>query len=142
GAGKTAILEAVHLLARGRSFRSHLPADPIRHGQSAATAHAVVVDELRGEQSIGLSSARTGRAGLRIDGRPGRGLSQAAERLPSQVMVPPLSGRVFGPRTERREWLDWGMFHVEHDYPPTLRDYLPAVRQRNAALKSMAMGRL
>lgn len=142
GAGKTAILEAVHLLARGRSFRSHQIADLIRHGQPAATVHAVVEDELRGEQRLGVSRARTGRAELRINGQPARRLSQAAELLPLQVMVPSLSDLVFGGPAERRHWLDWGLFHVEHSYVRTLRAYLHAVRQRNAALKAVAAGEL
>ena len=142
GAGKTAILEAVHLLARGRSFRGPQPADLIRRGQSGATVHAVVDDEHRGQQSLGVSRARAGRAELRINGQPGRRLSQAAELLPLQVMVPSLSDLVFGAPSERRQWLDWGLFHVEHNYLRTLRDYLHAVRQRNAALKAAAAGGL
>lgn len=142
GAGKTAILEAVHLLARGRSFRTHQAVDVIRQGASSTTVHAVVVDEHRGEQALGLSRGRTGRAELRINGQAGRRLSQVAALLPLQVMVPSLSDLVFGPPSERRQWLDWGLFHVEPSYLGALRGYVHALRQRNAALKSVAAGEL
>lgn len=138
GAGKTAILEAVHMLARGRSFRTHQAGDVVRREASALMVHAVVVDEHRGEVSIGVSRGRGGRADLRIDGEQGRRLSQAAELLPLQVMVPALSDLVFGAPGERRQWLDWGLFHVEPGYLETLRGYLHALRQRNAALKAVA----
>ena len=142
GAGKTAILEAAHLLARGRSFRGHQPHELIRRGQASTTVHAVVEDEHRGEQTVGLTRSRSGRPELRINGQPARRLSQAAELLPLQVMVPSLSDLVFGPPSGRRQWLDWGVFHVEHSYLRVLREYLHALRQRNAALKAVAAGEL
>ncbi|MDZ7668383.1 MAG: DNA replication/repair protein RecF [Gammaproteobacteria bacterium] len=142
GAGKTAVLEAVHLLARGRSFRTQQFGDVIRRDQQALLVRAVVRDEHRGEQRLGVSRGRTGRTELRINGETERRLSQAAELLPLQVMVPALSDLVFGGPNLRRQWLDWGLFHVEHGYLKVLRSYLHALRQRNAALKAMAAGRL
>ncbi len=141
GAGKTAILEAVHLLARGRSFRTQQASDLIRRGQPMVTVHAIVVDEHRGEQSVGISRARAGKAQLRINGDNVHRLSEAAELLPLQVMVPSMSDLVFGAPSGRRQWLDWGLFHVEQDYLRLLRDYLRALRQRNAALKELASGK-
>lgn len=140
GAGKTAILEAVHLLARGRSFRTPQSAELVRRDAEHLTVRAEVDDEHRGRQNLGLARWRRGRAELRINGEPGRKLSQAAELLPLQVMGPGLSELVFGGPAERRQWLDWGLFHVEPHYLATLRSYLQAVRQRNAALKALASG--
>jgi DNA replication and repair protein RecF len=142
GAGKTALLEAVHLLARGRSFRSHQAAELIRQGADRLVVRAVVQDEHRGVQNLSVSRARRARAELRINGDPGRKLSEAAGLLPLQVMVPSLSDLVFGAPAERRQWLDWGTFHVKPDYMPLWRRYLHALRQRNAALKAVASGAL
>lgn len=142
GAGKTAVLEAAHLLARGRSFRSAQVADVIQRGEESLTVHASVADEHRGEQRIGLSRWRGGRAELRINGETGRRLSQVAELLPLQMLGPGLSELVFGAPSERRQWLDWGLFHVEHSYLGALRGYLHALRQRNAALKAISQGQL
>ncbi|MFW6092379.1 MAG: DNA replication/repair protein RecF [Pseudomonadota bacterium] len=142
GAGKTAVLEAVHLLARGRSFRSPQSVDVIRQAAERLQVHAQVADEHRGTVQVGLAKSRRDRTELRIDGEPGRRLSQAAALLPLQVMVPSLSDLVFGSPAERRQWLDWGLFHVKPGYLGTLRSYLHALRQRNAALKAMAGGAL
>lgn len=142
GAGKTAVLEALHLLARGRSFRGRQMGELVRRGAEDLLVHAVVEDELRGRQSLGLGRRRQGRSELRVNGDPGRKLSEVAGMLPLQVMVPSLSDLVFGGPSERRQWLDWGVFHVEHHYLRVLREYLQAVRQRNAALRSVAAGNL
>ncbi len=142
GAGKTAILEAVHLLARGRSFRGTQSTELIRRGCSQVRVNTRVVDEHRGTLDIALARSRGERTELRIDGQPGRKLSQVAALLPLQVMVPSLSDLVFGGPGERRQWLDWGLFHVKPEYLRTLRRYLHALRQRNAALKAVGAGEL
>lgn len=142
GAGKTAVLEALHLLARGRSFRGRQMGELVRRGADAVLIHAVVEDELRGRQAIGFRRGRRGRSELRVNGEAGRKLSDVAGILPLQVMMPSLSDLVFGGPAERRQWLDWGVFHVEHDYLRILREYLQALRQRNAALRAIAAGTL
>jgi DNA replication and repair protein RecF len=142
GAGKTALLESVHLLARGRSFRPGQVSDLIQRGSEQLQVSAVVEDEHRGRQAIGLSRSRRDKAQLRINGEAGRPQSEAALLLPLQVMVPSLSDLIFGPPSERRRWLDWGTFHVKPDYLRTQRAFVHALRQRNAGLKAIAAGRL
>jgi DNA replication and repair protein RecF len=115
-------------------------AEVVRREQAAATVYALVEDEHRGRQTVGISRTRQGGADLRINGVSSRRLSEAAELLPLQVMVPALSDLVFGAPSGRRQWLDWGMFHVEHGYLRMLREYLQAVRQRNALLKGSGSG--
>jgi DNA replication and repair protein RecF len=142
GAGKTALLESVHLLARGRSFRGGHVADLIQRGAEELQVTAVVEDEHRGRQNVGIARSRRDKAQLRINGEGGRPQSEAALLMPLQVMVPSLSDLVFGPPSERRRWLDWGTFHVKPDYLRAQRAYLHALRQRNAGLKAIGVGRL
>ena len=142
GAGKTAVLEAVHLLARGRSFRGGHVGELIRSGEDQLTVRARIDDEHRGDQRVALVRSRAGRGELRINGEPGRKMSEAAVLMPVQVLGPMLSDLVFGGPGVRRQWLDWGVFHVEPSYLGTLRSYLQAVRQRNAALKGAVNQRM
>jgi len=142
GAGKTAVLEAVSLLARGRSFRTGQAADLISFGADRLTLRADVLDEHRGRFRIGLSRNKAGKTEVRLNGEPGRRLSEIARLLPVQVLLPSLSELVFGAPSQRREWLDWGLFHVKPGYLDGLRSYLQILRQRNAGLKSVAAGRL
>ena len=135
GAGKTALLEAVHLLLRGRSFRTRAIETIIRGDGDTLTIRAVIRDPLLGESSIGLIKDRKKNTQLRRDGATVTNASEVAGLLPVQLLLPDLANLVFGPPLHRRQWLDWGTFHVKHEYLATLRDYLRAIRQRNAALR-------
>jgi DNA replication and repair protein RecF len=140
GAGKTAILEALHFLARGRSFRSHQSRTLVQHGADSLAVRATLRDELGGLQSVGISKSLGGKTDLRVNGEPERRLSEAARRVPIQVMLPDIGELVFGGPQLRRQWLDWGAFHVKPQYLRSLRGYMRALKQRNAGLKQVAAG--
>ena len=135
GAGKTAFLEAVHLLLRGRSFRTRAIETVIREGSDRLTIRAVIKDPVRGDSSVGLTKDRKKNTQLHRDGTVVTSASEVAGLLPVQLLLPDLANLVFGPPVSRRQWLDWGTFHVKHEHLGTLRDYLRAIRQRNAALR-------
>ena len=141
GAGKTAILEAVHLLCRGRSFRTQNTQSLIQHGCDQLVVRGVIDDEVRGPTTLALSRDRQGRTQLRLNGETEKRLSEIARLTPLQVMLPDISDLVFGSPASRRAWIDWGTFHVKPRYLETLRQYLRAVRQRNALLKDQADSR-
>ena len=140
GAGKTAIIEAVHLLARGRSFRSATIAPVIQHGKVALMVRTGLHDDSRGQVELGIEKSRDGRSALRVDGHPERRASEIARLLPIQLMLPDASSLVFGGPQGRRRFIDWGTFHVKPSYLDELRDYQRALLQRNAALR-IAKGR-
>ena len=52
GSGKTSILEAIHLLATGRSFRTHIPKNYIQHSASYAIVFAQSDTEKVGMQKM------------------------------------------------------------------------------------------
>ena len=136
GAGKTAALEAIHLLIRGRSFRTGRPDGLIRHGEAAMRIGAGLRDPQLGEVRVSYARERGGRAELRRDGQPVRQVSAIATLLPIQLFLPDLADLVFGSPAGRRQWLDWGVFHVKHDHAATLRRYLRTLRNRNTLLRS------
>lgn len=136
GAGKTAVLEAVHLLVRGRSFRTRRISSVIQRDAGALSVHLRCSDPARGQVRLGVTKDRSNQTELRVDGAPVHQASVVAGLLPVQLMLPDLDDLVFGGPRERRQWLDWGTFHVKQDYLDTLRDYARAVRQRNSVLRS------
>jgi DNA replication and repair protein RecF len=140
GAGKTALLEATHFLARGRSFRTHQARTLIQHGAESLAVRGTLRDELGGLQSVGLSKDAAGQTALRVNGEVERRLSEAARRIPLQVMLPDVAELVFGGPQLRRQWLDWGLFHVKPDYLRCLREFVRVLKQRNAGLKQTAGG--
>lgn len=136
GAGKTVVLEALHLLLRGRSFRTRRVSYLIRHGTRDLAVQALCRDPVRGRENVSLKKDRANRTELRVNEEPVRQASVVAGLLPLQVLLPDLAELVFGEPRGRRQWLDWGAFHVKHDYIDVLRRYMRALRQRNALLRS------
>lgn len=136
GSGKTAALEAVHLLIRSRSFRTSRTEGIIRRGQGRMGVGAGMRDAEKGALRLTYARERGGAVALRRDGRVVRHSSQVAALLPVQALLPSLADLVFGSPAGRRQWLDWGAFHVEPDYAASLRGYLRALRQRNALLRA------
>ncbi|HET7922772.1 MAG TPA: DNA replication/repair protein RecF [Gammaproteobacteria bacterium] len=130
--GKTSVLEAAFLLGRGRSFRSaHL--DPISRFNSAGFQ---VVGQLSTPAPTTIGLARTqGQLQVRLNGRPASGLAELAETFPVQIMDSQTHLLVGGGPRHRRQFLDWGVFHVEPAFFPVWRRYQRALRQRNALLR-------
>lgn len=136
GAGKTAVLEAVHLLGKGRSFRTHRVRNLVRHGQQALIVRGETADGDAQGHSLAISKSLRSGTQLRFDGNNEKKLSRLAHELPMQLMLPDVADLVFGPPSERRQFMDWGLFHVKHPYHGWLRDYLRLLKQRNAWLRS------
>ncbi len=135
GAGKTAVLEAVHILARGKSFRSSQVGSLIRHGEESLVVRAAV--DVNGiDRRLGVQRVRGSRGPeFRVDGAPERKLSNVARLLPLQLVLPDVGQLVFGEPKLRRSWLDWAMFHVEPGYLGALQGFLQALKHRNALLR-------
>lgn len=132
GAGKTSLLESIHLLGRGRSFRTRQTARLVQRGRAGLAVHGVV--ETGGMSvRLGVGFAER-RLSVRIGGRDG-GTAALARELPVYVIDPRLHQLIEAGPSERRRYLDWGVFHVEHDYLALWRRYRRLLGQRNAALK-------
>ena len=131
--GKTSILEAVAYLGRGKSFRGAPTANLIRHGEKSFLLFGRVIDgKHRG--SVGVRNSAGGLE-VRVDGVTGGGAAALAAALPLQVIDPDVHNLVAGAPDERRRYLDWIAFHVEHGYLESWRRFRRALKQRNAALR-------
>jgi DNA replication and repair protein RecF len=134
--GKTSLLEAIAYLGRGKSFRGASTQDLISHGRGEFVLLGKVDTESR-VQTVGV---RNGREGLevRIDGENAAGAAALAEALPLQIVDPDVHNLIVGGPEQRRRYLDWVAFHVEHGYLEKWRRFRRALRQRNAALREGA----
>lgn len=137
GAGKTSLLEAIHLMAYGRSFRGRVRDGLVQEG--AAAAEVFVEWEEQG--------GRIRRAGLRHSGQAWEGrldgavVTQLGELCAALAVVtfePGSHDLVTGAAENRRRLLDWALFHVEPDFLRLWRRYARALKQRNALLKAGA----
>ena len=132
--GKTSLLESIYLLGRGRSFRTRRLEHVIR---SNATKFVVFGEVSYGGSRVGLgvegsdSGVRARKGGAAV-----QSLAELAELLPVQIIDPEVHRLIEEGPAQRRRFLDWGVFHVEHSFISTWRGYQQALRQRNAALRS------
>lgn len=135
GAGKTALLEAISLLARGRSFRTTRTDSVIRRGADSATVHGLVTGKSGQKHRLGLAKTASGKMQIVLDGDARQKISALAYQLPIHVLLPDASDLVLGPPSGRRAFIDWGLFHVEQDFLEVSRSYQRVLSQRNAWLK-------
>ena len=136
GAGKTSLLEAVFVLGRGRSFRTRQMRRLVQHGSDAFAVYGEVLAE-DATRRLGVAY-RAGRLEKKLDGQPAQGMADLAALLPVHALDPSIHGLVEGGPSERRRFLDWGVFHVEPGYLEAWKRYRRVLSQRNAALKHAA----
>lgn len=132
--GKTSLLEAIYLLSTGRSFRSSKFQEIIQHQKAALLISASITHEARVRQ-VGIKKDLKGETILRIDSRVAKSSAEIAELMPIQLMTPHVFHLLETGPEEKRRFLDWGVFHVEHSFIEHWRNFKRALKQRNAALK-------
>jgi len=134
GSGKSSILEGIHLLGSGRSFRTHRLAELISRDQSWLRVRGVIRGEDGAAETIGVERGVEGLR-IRLAGDTIRSASELARRLPLVLITPDSQRLLTDGAILRRQLMDWALFHVEPTYLSVLQRYRRALRQRNAALK-------
>ena len=137
GAGKTTLLEAAHILSHGRSFRPGGRGAPCRHGSSEYLIYTELSRSDRSGHRLGLTR-RNEHWEARLDGADLPSLMPLFKACPVVCFGPESPSLVLGAAEERRSFLDWSMFHVEHRSLDVLRRWRRALRQRNALLRMQA----
>jgi DNA replication and repair protein RecF len=137
GAGKTAVLEAIHLLARGRSFRSHKVAPIISYAEQSLIVRGEIVLGDGQRHTLAMSKSRSGLTELRLNTEQQSRASALAKYMPVLTLLPDAAELVLGGPGERRGFLDWGLFHVEPQFLDLSRNYRRVLKQRNAWLKGL-----
>lgn len=140
GAGKTSILEAISVLGRGRSFRSHKLKPLIKQGQTAVTVFGRLIDNDGNAYKLGVERTNTGADQFKVDGRALSSASDLAKILPLQVIYSETFDLLGGGPGERRQFLDWLVFHVKHEFMEAWRASRQALKQRNSLLRSGRIG--
>jgi DNA replication and repair protein RecF len=136
GSGKTSLLEAVYFLAHGRSFRTN-QREKLLPPQADVLRIVGRIQTARGELVAGIEYGEQGtRANLAGQGISG--IAEIAEILPVQVIDPGVHRLIEEGSARRRRLLDWGVFHVKHEFLDMWRRYQRALQQRNAVLRSGA----
>lgn len=135
GSGKTSLLEAIHFLSVGRSFRAHQIQPVIGYEATALACFAEVLDKNNHKIPIGIEKNRQGEVKCKVAGESCERLSTFAATLPTQLITPETFRLLLAGPEERRRFLDWGVFHVEPHFAELCYRYQRLLKQRNAVLK-------
>lgn len=136
-AGKTSLLEALFVLARARSFRTRDLNKAIQSGEAGFQLVATVCKAGEREIPVGMSRSEK-RLIARIDSQPVKRLSELASLFPVQWLGGNLHRLIEEGPAFRRQYLDWGLFHVKRTYLQEWKRFYKLLKQRNAALRTNA----
>jgi DNA replication and repair protein RecF len=137
GSGKTSLLEGVHLLTTGRSFRSSHAEEFIAHSAASCILSGQLQPNDPGENllRLGIQRDRTGGGIIRVNEKTCSTRAELAKLVPVQVLTTESYQLLHLGSKARRDFLDWALFHVEHSFHSVWVKYSRALKQRNAALK-------
>jgi DNA replication and repair protein RecF len=133
GAGKTSVLEAAFLLSHGRSFRSGAREALTQRDAAGLSVFSTVRHDDQRLVRLGL-----GREGARWEARVDAQdvpIGQLVRECAVVCFEPGSHALIAGAADERRRFLDWGVFHVEHEFLSAWRRYQRALKQRNSLLR-------
>lgn len=135
GAGKTSLLEAVFLLARGHSFRTRQISKLLPDIVKKTNIYAEIVKNEKNVSTIGVSRG-TSSSEQKINGVKINTSSELARELAIALLTPQSHLLIEGGPRQRRRLMDWVMFHVEHDALKNIKRYERSLAQRNSAIKN------
>jgi DNA replication and repair protein RecF len=135
GAGKSSIIEAIYLLARAKSFRQANNKSLIRYGTEELMLYTEVQQEGNRLDKIGLRKQGS-KTEIKLNGGHLTKLSDLVTTLTVSLITPQTHRIIEEGPENRRRLLNWGVFHVEHQYKNSILRFNRILSQRNSLLKS------
>ena len=138
--GKTSLLESIFYLSYGRSFRSGQFRDLIEYHQD----YFRLISRISTDDSIsylGIEKSPNHQL-IRLNKEPVIRLTDLSLLLPVIAIHPDSHQLITAGPDNRRQYMDWGVFHVEHLFLQNWKTYKTALSQRNAALRTQQPDKL
>ena len=136
GAGKTNLLEAVHLCCLGRSHRTNTDTDMILNGADTAAVQATVQRrDGRHDTGVRLFQGQKRKKICYVNGKTAQRVGDLMGHATCVIFSPEDLGLVQDGPNVRRRYLDMLLSQLQPAYFFTLQQYMTALRQRNALLK-------
>lgn len=136
GSGKSSLLEAIHFLGFGRSFRTSKQKNVIQRSQSSFTVFSVVKAQDGKKTKLGISRTIDDKLTISVDGVRSSKMSELVSHIPVQIFTPQSAETVLGSPTLRRRFVDWGLFHVEHSFSLAYSAFRKLLKHNNALLRT------
>lgn len=136
GAGKTNLLEAVHLCCLGRSHRTSQDGEMIRDGcETAAVQLTVARRDGRHEVGVRLYNNQQRKKLLYINGKTASRMGEMIGHATCVIFSPEDLSLVKDGPSARRRFLDMLLSQESPGYFYALQKYMAALKQRNALLR-------
>ena len=133
GSGKTSLLEAIHILSYGKSFKTHRRGDLIKNGDSSY----IVRGRFETDKVLDVVDTEFGGSGTqrtKINGKVISGRKDQIGRNPVVILSPEEQEITKGGPSERRRFFDRVFSVVSKEYLNTLQSFGRLLKQRNASL--------
>lgn len=141
GSGKTNILEAIHVMASGKSQRARYDIDLINYDQTFCSIEANILNQqdqyslemqiLRNDTVSNLSSKT-----VKVNKVP-KSISAFTGVFNVVLFTPEDISIITGSPAERRKFLDFLLSQTDREYKRNLSSYTKALRQRNRLLEQI-----
>lgn len=133
GSGKSNLLEAIHLISTGKSFRTHRLYDLIKHSEAGFELEANFIKDTI-SHSLKVSFDKDGRR-IFYNQTAHTSFLPLLGILPSILLCPEDISILSGSPAERRRFLDLHIAQIDKLYVYHLGRYQRALKQRNFLLK-------
>lgn len=142
GSGKTSVLESAYFLSTARSHRNSTVNPIIQRGEADCLVTGQVSRHGHHYQ-LGVQRYRDrgGSREIRINGETIKKSSDLVRLLPTLYLGPESVDLLLGSPAERRRFLNWGVFHVKHDFAETWETATRTLAQRNHLLQQQVRGK-
>ena len=137
--GKTSILESIHMLGLGRSFRSLKLTSVISQGQADCLLFAKIKNPQGVMDSLGMNRRLDGNHSVRLNGENLSSIAELASLMPIQLIDPNSARLIEAGPSVRRQYLDWGVYHHNVGFFDLWKQAQRLLKQRNSALKCGTM---
>ncbi|MBN1684189.1 MAG: DNA replication/repair protein RecF [Gammaproteobacteria bacterium] len=132
GSGKTSLLESIYYISFARSFRSRISSHIIQNNKDQFSVFAEI-----DANTLGVERNRQGGLAIRFNTGSIVSASELSKLLPLQLIYPDSYQLLNDGSKIRRQFIDWGVFHVEHQiFFPLWKRMRKILQQRNVVLKN------
>ncbi|MGR9014517.1 MAG: DNA replication/repair protein RecF, partial [Gammaproteobacteria bacterium] len=133
--GKSALLEAIYILGRAKSFRCSAIKSVISFTKDQLVVSAQSLQKNGNQLQLGIQLDGKN-IDIHINQQTKQKRSDLAYALPLQLIHPKSYELLDAGSQIRREFLDWGVFNHDQDFLFAWRKYKKSLSQRNALLKT------
>ena len=135
GSGKTSLLEAIYYLALGRSFRSHILRRIIKYKSDSFSLFGKI-QQKNNIVPVGITRSITTGKQIKMAGKEISSNIELTKLIPLQLLNHNSYFLLYEGPKPRRQFIDWGLFHVEQFFLSLWHKVERILKQRNVAIRT------